>query len=126
MPKRVQVLYNLIRYIVKDYLTIVISAILLLTLWRTLNTLEILGTYALRYKIFRSCCCKKKHAELVDFSVKDISFQMKLYREFVHLLRDLLVLLPIMILTFFFMIRAKPLYLRLRRIQLKKKEKREI
>jgi hypothetical protein len=58
--------------------------------------------------------------------VKDISFQMKLYREFMHLLRDLLVLLPIMFLTFLFMIRAKPLYLRLRRMQLKKKEKREI
>ena len=126
MPKRVQVLYNLIRYLVKDYLTLVITAILLATLWRTLNTLEILGTYALRYKLFRCFCCKKKQAELVDFSVKDISAQMKLYREFMHLLRDLLVLLPIMFLTFLFMIRAKPLYLRLRRMQLKKKEKREI
>ncbi len=71
MPKRLQVVYNLIRYLVKDYLTMLITVILLGTLWRTLNTLEILGTYALRYRIFR-CCCKKQ-AEVVDFSVKDIS-----------------------------------------------------
>jgi len=60
MPKRVQVVYDLIRYLVKDYLTIVITIVLLGTIWRTLNTLEILGTYAMRYRIFRCCLCKKK------------------------------------------------------------------
>ena len=58
--------------------------------------------------------------------MKDISFQMKLYREFVLLFRDLVFLLPTLLLTLCLMIRAKTLFMRLRRIQAKKREKREI
>lgn len=46
MPKRVQVVYDFIRYIIKDYATIVITIILLVTGWKTLNTLEILYLYS--------------------------------------------------------------------------------
>ena len=116
MPKRIKVLYDLIRYLFKDYLTIVITLVLLATFWRTLNTLEILGTYAMRYKFCR-CCCKSKNSDVIDYSVKDISFQLKLYREFVLLLRDLLFLLPTLVLTFVLIIRAKSLCVRLRRVQ---------
>ena len=46
MPKRVQVIYDLFRFIIKDYATIIITIILLVTGWRTLNTLEILLLYS--------------------------------------------------------------------------------
>ena len=46
MPKRVQVIYDLFRFLVKDYSTVVITVILLITGWRTINTLEILALYS--------------------------------------------------------------------------------
>lgn len=46
MPKRVQVIYDLFRFLFKDYATIIITFILLITGWRTLNTLEILLLYS--------------------------------------------------------------------------------
>jgi hypothetical protein len=104
----------------------VITLVLLCTLWRTLNTLEIIGSYAMRYRIFRCCCCMKRKAEAVDYSLKDLSFQMKLWREFKLLLRDLLLLLPIMLFTFALLVRSKSLFLRLKRVYSKKREKREI
>lgn len=46
MPKRVQVIYDLFRFLVKDYSTVVITVILLITGWRTINTLETLALYS--------------------------------------------------------------------------------
>jgi hypothetical protein len=74
MPKRVQVAYDLLRFLIKDYLTILITVVLLCTGWRAINTLEILYTYSNRHSLLR--CCKRATAQeklLTDHSIKDVS-----------------------------------------------------
>jgi len=46
MPKRARVIYDFLRFVTKDYATILITLVLLVTGWRTINTLEILALYS--------------------------------------------------------------------------------
>ena len=117
LPKRAQVISNLFKFLVKDYLTLLIIAVLLATLWRALNTLEILYDYAQRYK--------KGNSFLLDYKLKDISLQKRIAREFRYLLRDLLMLL-VMIMTLAMVHRAGRLLGRLKGVGVKRKERKEM
>ena len=100
-------IYNLFRFLVKDYLTIFMTLFLIVTVWRTINTLEILYDYAQRYR--------KGGGFIIDFKLKDLSLQKRLYIEFRNLLRDI-IFLVIFILTIAMIHRANQTIGRLKRI----------
>jgi hypothetical protein len=66
LPKRAEIIYDLFRYLIKDYLTILITIVLLATGWRTINTLEILYDYAQRYK-------SGEVNFMLEYKLKDVS-----------------------------------------------------
>lgn len=118
MPKRARVIYDLFRYLIKDYLTLAITMILLVTFWRTINTLEILYDYAQRYR-------KGGASFMLEYKLKDVSLQKRLFLEFRHLLRDFIVLF-IFILTLLMLHRAKSVIKRIKGVSMKKKERKEL
>ncbi len=73
MPKRALVIYDLFRFLIKDYLTIAITIILLVTGWRTLNTLEILFLYSQRHSYLFFLTKDRKEGAVLDYSIKDVS-----------------------------------------------------
>ena len=118
MPKRARVIYDLFRYLVKDYLTLAITLVLLVTFWRTINTLEILYDYAQRYR-------KGGVSFMLEYKLKDVSLQKRLFLEFRNLLRDFIVLF-IFILTLLMLHRAKSVIKRIKGVSMKKKERKEL
>lgn len=118
MPKRARVIYDLFRYLVKDYLTLAITMVLLVTFWRTINTLEILYDYAQRYR-------KGGASFMLEYKLKDVSLQKRLFLEFRNLLRDFIVLF-IFILTLLMLHRAKSVIKRIKGVSMKKKERKEL
>lgn len=62
MPKRVQVIANLFKYLVIDYITIACSIILIITIWRSLNTIEALWMY-FRHRVSRN----KEEIDYLEF-----------------------------------------------------------
>lgn len=78
MPKRVQVVYDLFRYLIKDYLTILITLVLVVTMWRAINTLEIMYLYGQRYKLLQKLAFWRRsnaqNKEFLDYQLKDISY----------------------------------------------------
>jgi hypothetical protein len=105
LPKRAEIIYDLFRYLVKDYLTIVITIVLLVTGWRTINTLEILYDYAQRYKTGGA-------SFMLEYKLKDVSLQKRLAKEFRNLIRDFF-LLCFMIISILLIHRAKSLIKRI-------------
>ncbi len=105
LPKRAEIIYDLFRYLVKDYLTILITILLLVTGWRTINTLEILYDYAQRYRTGGV-------SFMLEYKLKDVSLQKRLYKEFRYLLRDF-VLLCLLIISILLIHRAKSLIKRI-------------
>jgi hypothetical protein len=67
------VVYDLVRFLFKDYGTLLITVVLLVTVWRTLNTLEILYLYGQRHSYLRCLCSKRHSKEFVDYQIKDVS-----------------------------------------------------
>lgn len=124
MPKRVRVVYDLMRYIFKDYGTIVMVGLLIGTVWRALNTLELIWIYAQRYSLVKRFF--KPSAEAVlDSSIKDLSLQLKLTKEFILLLRDVSLFFLLMI-DIIMIYRAKSVVSRLQGIWKKKQERKEV
>ena len=80
-PKRIIVAVDLFNFIISDYTTIAMTLILLVTLWRTLNTIEILQLYYRQRKTEDD-----NERDFLDQVIKDKSLQKKISKEFLELL----------------------------------------
>jgi hypothetical protein len=116
MPKRLIVVYDLSRYLFKDYATFIITIILLLTGWRTLNTLEILSLYLQRYRLLAPLFRRLTPPTFLEHSLKDVSLQKKLAKEFKHLMLDA-TLLGLLMLDLALLYRARSVLGRLWAVQ---------
>ncbi|CDW72139.1 UNKNOWN [Stylonychia lemnae] len=120
VPKRVQVVGQLIMYIAIDYLTVFLSIILVVTGWRAVNTIEFWFNH-FRYRFSKNHEVK----QFMETIIKDKSLVGQILNEFKQLLID----------SFFFTLtllviiqvrRVKSLKLRLQDIYEKKKVRKEI
>ncbi len=115
IPKRIEIVSKMLTYLIKDYLTIIGCMILIITVWRSINTLEIIYD------------CITDSFDNANFKnhIKNQSFQMRIWKEIKRLIRDFF-LIFILILSFLLIHRSKNLLLRLSRVIRMRKERREI
>eukprot|EP00347_Sterkiella_histriomuscorum_P012885 403366845 len=120
LPKRLQAAIYLFKYILIDYLTFVLSLILVVTVWRAQNTLELVySNFLLRFTR------DKNTKAYLKTMIKDKTLIQQIVKEFKSLALDS-VFLVLIILNVLMISRVKVLYQRLHGVYIKKKNRQEV